>query len=67
MRAFYGKLTTGFDTCDAIRAAMLELRETRPHPYFWAPFAYVGRLPGTPIFSDRVSIPLEMRSRAGAF
>lgn len=68
MRLFYQRLTAGADICDAMRASMLALRERHPHPYFWAPFAYVGRLPGRqPIFLASAADPLEMKSRADAF
>jgi CHAT domain-containing protein len=44
MREFYqGYVRTG-DVAGSLRTAMLRLREERPHPYFWAPFALVGKL-----------------------
>ena len=45
MTSFYRHLLDARDRVDkagALRRAMLELRETNPHPYHWAPFALVG-------------------------
>ena len=44
MKSFYTRY--GADPGDpaaALRGAMLELRETHPHPYYWAPFVLIGR------------------------
>ncbi len=43
MAAFYSKLQKHGDKGEALREAMLELREIRPHPYYWAPFVLVGK------------------------
>jgi CHAT domain-containing protein len=43
MAAFYSKLQKHSDKGEALREAMLELREIRPHPYYWAPFVLVGK------------------------
>ena len=42
MRSFYRHLTSGRAPARALRRAMLELREARPHPYYWAPFVLIG-------------------------
>ena len=43
MMAFYAELKHGRNKAEAVRAAMLQLREQYPHPYFWAPFILVGK------------------------
>lgn len=43
MRSFYGRLSRRGDAAEALRGAMLELRRTHPHPYYWAPFTLVGK------------------------
>ncbi len=43
MAAFYSKLPKHSDKGEALREAMLELREIQPHPYYWAPFVLVGK------------------------
>ena len=44
MSRFYGCLReAGQDKGTALQRAMSELRETHPHPYYWAPFVLVGR------------------------
>ena len=42
MSALYRRLEST-DRAEATRQAMLELRETHPHPYYWAPFVLVGK------------------------
>lgn len=42
MTLFYANLGSGLDKGQAYRQAMLEVRRTYAHPYFWAPFALVG-------------------------
>jgi hypothetical protein len=42
MKAFYGRRSNGADSALALRAAMVELRERNPRPYYWAPFILVG-------------------------
>ncbi|MEJ7606558.1 MAG: CHAT domain-containing tetratricopeptide repeat protein [Bryobacteraceae bacterium] len=44
MRLFYSSLIEQSDKSLALRAAMLELRESFPHPYYWAPFVLVGKI-----------------------
>ena len=43
MREFYGELAKGSRKADALRIAMLRLREQYSHPYYWAPFKLIGR------------------------
>lgn len=43
MREFYGELAKGSRKADALRIAMLRLREQYNHPYYWAPFKLIGR------------------------
>jgi CHAT domain-containing protein len=42
MQAFYRRLQQGLSKAAALKRAMLELRERRPHPYQWAPFVLMG-------------------------
>jgi CHAT domain-containing protein/lipopolysaccharide biosynthesis regulator YciM len=42
MTRFYGSLREGTGRADALRRAALEVRKTRPHPYYWAPFVAIG-------------------------
>jgi CHAT domain-containing protein/tetratricopeptide (TPR) repeat protein len=44
MADFYRRLSTGQPPAHALRLAQLALRERRPHPYHWAPFALHGRV-----------------------
>jgi CHAT domain-containing protein/tetratricopeptide (TPR) repeat protein len=43
MERFYGHLQGAIPAEDALRRAMLEVREERPNPYHWAPFVLIGR------------------------
>lgn len=42
MSTFYGLLQQGIGRAQALRAAMLQLRNSYPHCYQWAPFILVG-------------------------
>ena len=42
MKAFYRHLQVTPDKAIALQRAMRDLRETYPHPYYWAPFKLVG-------------------------
>jgi CHAT domain-containing protein len=42
MASFYRRFSGGIKKPDALRLAMLELRDRFPHPYYWAPFVLVG-------------------------
>lgn len=43
MGAFYTALRDGHSKAQALRIAMITLRQRYPHPYYWAPFVLVGR------------------------
>ncbi len=43
MTALYRHLEATEDRAEAVRQAMLELRQTHPHPYYWAPFVLIGK------------------------
>lgn len=43
MIAFYRRLQHGQTKAAAMQAAMIELRESHPHPYHWAPFSLIGK------------------------
>jgi CHAT domain-containing protein len=42
MTRFYRHLREGVGAGAALKRAMAEIRATRPHPYFWAPFFLTG-------------------------
>jgi len=42
MKSFYTLLSDGKGKAEAVREAALRLRESHPHPYYWAPFFLVG-------------------------
>jgi CHAT domain-containing protein len=44
MRAFYQNYIQTGDMAVALQSAMQQLRQQKPHPYFWAPFVLVGKL-----------------------
>ncbi len=41
--AYYRNLLAGQGRATALREAMRALRETQPHPHYWAPFVVLGR------------------------
>ena len=43
MHHFYERLCASGDAEEAMQHAMRRVRETRPHPYHWAPFFLLGR------------------------
>jgi CHAT domain-containing protein len=43
MERYYHHLLAGQGRTTALRSAMRELRQTQPHPHFWAPFIGMGR------------------------
>jgi CHAT domain-containing protein/Tfp pilus assembly protein PilF len=45
MHAFYKRYIESQDMAESLQTAMCQLREENPHPYFWAPFVLVGKLP----------------------
>jgi CHAT domain-containing protein len=44
MELFYKNYVATQNLPESLRIAMLELRTHNPHPYFWAPFALIGRI-----------------------
>ncbi len=49
MTNFYHRLKQGDNKAAAVATAAKEIRETHPHPYYWAPFVVVGKaLSGVP-------------------
>jgi CHAT domain-containing protein/predicted negative regulator of RcsB-dependent stress response len=45
MEAFYRNYIQTGNMPEALQSAMRQLREQNPHPYFWAPFVLIGKLP----------------------
>jgi CHAT domain-containing protein len=43
MIGFYTHLQKGLSKTESLQRAMLELKERRPHPYYWAPFTLIGK------------------------
>jgi CHAT domain-containing protein/tetratricopeptide (TPR) repeat protein len=43
MRDFYNTYNETANKANALRQALINLREKRPHPYYWAAFALVGK------------------------
>lgn len=43
MSGFYGRFATSSDRACAFQAAVKDLREDYPHPYYWAPFTLTGK------------------------
>jgi CHAT domain-containing protein len=44
MQLFYKSYIATGDMAGSLQAAMQELRQQNPHPYFWAPFVLVGQI-----------------------
>lgn len=44
MSAFYRRFVEGQDKASALQAAMMEMRQRNPHPYYWAPFTLTGNV-----------------------
>jgi CHAT domain-containing protein len=42
MAVFYENLQAGLSSRTALRAAELEIKREHPHPYYWAPFVFIG-------------------------
>jgi CHAT domain-containing protein/tetratricopeptide (TPR) repeat protein len=45
MQHFYREFIRTGQMASALQSAMQELRKQNPHPYFWAPFVLVGKVP----------------------
>jgi len=43
MKAFYRRIVGVRQPAIALQGAMQEIRERYPHPYYWAPFIFVGK------------------------
>jgi CHAT domain-containing protein len=43
MRRFYAEMQAGMSKSAALRAAILEVKASFPHPYYWAPFILLGK------------------------
>jgi CHAT domain-containing protein len=43
MKNYYSNLKAGHGRTAALREAMLALRATNEHPFYWAPFIAIGR------------------------
>jgi CHAT domain-containing protein/Tfp pilus assembly protein PilF len=44
MQEFYRSYASTHDAAASLRQAMLAIRRQNPHPYFWAPFAVIGKV-----------------------
>jgi CHAT domain-containing protein len=44
MDHFYRRYIQSADMPGALQLAMRELRQKKPHPFYWAPFVLVGKL-----------------------
>jgi CHAT domain-containing protein len=44
MTSFYRRLGDSQDRATALQGAVRELRESYPHPYYWAPFILAGKV-----------------------
>jgi CHAT domain-containing protein len=42
MKDFYSHLARGASHWQSLRSAILNLKESQPHPYYWAPFIGIG-------------------------
>lgn len=42
MQAFYSAMALGRPRAEALKTAMRIVRDSQPHPYYWAPFVLVG-------------------------
>ena len=42
MKSFYRNLVAGGSRWNSLRSAVLELKDSHPHPYYWAPFIGIG-------------------------
>ena len=45
MQSFYKNFIRTGNMATALQSAMQQLRQQNPHPYFWAPFVLIGKLP----------------------
>jgi len=61
MSSFYGALKEGATYEASLRRARCAVRESRPHPYHWAAFAFVGDARGR--YEEEVSVRKETLAR----
>src|SRR5262249_62379003 len=47
MTEFYGRLKEGLPPRTALRGAALQIKSQSPHPYYWAPFIFIGQTSST--------------------
>lgn len=43
MESWYRRMADGVGRSAGLRAAQLEVKESHPHPYYWAPFILIGK------------------------
>ena len=51
MSSFYSHLIRSNNIPESLRSAMQDIRGSRPHPYYWAPFFLTGQLSESTVFS----------------
>src|SRR5215475_1608320 len=51
MSCFYSHLIRSNNMAGSLQSAMREIREKRPHPYYWAPFFLTGQLSESTVFN----------------
>jgi CHAT domain-containing protein len=44
MESFYHRMQEQYGKARSLQAAMAEVREEYPHPYYWAPFVLIGKV-----------------------
>src|SRR5262249_33488713 len=66
MRYFYRHYIETADMPGALQQAMRELRQSKPHPFYWAPFVLVGKLTDSKELEGRSS-GLHFSVAAGLF
>jgi CHAT domain-containing protein len=59
MEAYYGHLLAGQGRAAALREAMRSLRQTQPHPHYWAPFIAMGQDAPLRALAPSLEEPLE--------
>lgn len=64
MSSFYALLVKGSSKTEAVSAAMREVRQRFPHPYYWAPFVLVGQTDPPYIFPPAGG-PMDVKGCAG--
>lgn len=59
MRSFYKNLLAGISPPEASRLAMLRVKASAPHPFYWAPFVVTGGFSFSLISRERPIFPVE--------